>query len=206
MARKSRNSTPPDSLRQSILDAALKVFADKGYGAATIKDIAAEAGVAAGTIYNYAGGKRDLFIQAMRRLILSQPVMSFINGESPGSIEQAVADRLDFVLSCSQTPLVSVISEVLREPDLRQEYAGQIIGPNLKRLESALKQTAKASGYDRYNAPLAARTLISLLIGLIIITRVEGQSSPLLKQSRSKVSRDLTDIIKGALWPPEKAV
>jgi AcrR family transcriptional regulator len=116
MARKSRNSTPPDSLRQSILDAALKVFADKGYGAATIKDIAAEAGVAAGTIYNYAGGKRDLFIQAMRRLILSQPVMSFINGESPGSIEQAVADRLDFVLSCSQTPLVSVISEVLREP------------------------------------------------------------------------------------------
>ncbi len=194
---------PPSDLRRAILDAAVRVFADKGYGAATIKDIAAEANVATGTIYNYADNKRDLFIQAMRQSLLSEPVMNFISGGAPPeSIQQAVADRLDFILSCSQTPLVPILSEVLRDPDLRREYSGQIVGPNLKRLEAALKQTAAAGGYHNYNARLAARVLISLLIGMVIITRIEGEASPLLRQSRSKLTRELTEMVKGALWSP----
>jgi len=39
--------------RNQILDAATKVFAEKGYHLTTIKDIATEAGIADGTIYNY---------------------------------------------------------------------------------------------------------------------------------------------------------
>ncbi len=199
-----KNQTaPPSDLRRAILDAAVRVFADKGYGAATIKDIAAEAKVATGTLYNYADNKRDLFIQAMRQSLLSEPVMNFISGGAPpDSIQQAVADRLDFILSCSQTPLVPILSAGLRDPALTREYAGQIGGPNLKRLESARKQTAAAGGYRNYNARLAARVLISLLIGLIIITRIEGEASPLLHQSRSKLTRELTEIVKGALWSP----
>ena len=41
--------------RNQILDAATKVFAEKGFHSTTIKDIAREAGIADGTIYNYFG-------------------------------------------------------------------------------------------------------------------------------------------------------
>ena len=50
--------------RQEILDAAGRVFVDKGYDAATINDIAAEAGVAAGSIYRYFESKSDLIAEA----------------------------------------------------------------------------------------------------------------------------------------------
>ncbi|GMU41728.1 MAG: hypothetical protein AMXMBFR23_25940 [Chloroflexota bacterium] len=49
--------------RQEILAAARTVFIEKGYAAATINDIAAEAGVAAGSIYRYFPGKADLIAE-----------------------------------------------------------------------------------------------------------------------------------------------
>lgn len=49
--------------RQEILAAARSVFIEKGYAAATINDIATEAGVAAGSIYRYFPAKADLIAE-----------------------------------------------------------------------------------------------------------------------------------------------
>ena len=46
--------------RQEILAAAARVLAQKGYAGATTKEIAEEADVAEGTLYNYFGGKREI--------------------------------------------------------------------------------------------------------------------------------------------------
>lgn len=48
--------------RARILDAAEKAFADKGFAAATISDIARRAKVAEGTIYEYFTNKQDLLM------------------------------------------------------------------------------------------------------------------------------------------------
>ena len=47
--------------RAGILQAALAVFEAKGYYGATMADIAAEAGTATGTLYNFFGSKDELF-------------------------------------------------------------------------------------------------------------------------------------------------
>ncbi len=46
--------------REGLLEAAEQVFADKGIDGARIEDIAARAGVAVGTIYNYFGDSAEL--------------------------------------------------------------------------------------------------------------------------------------------------
>ena len=51
-----------DDKRARILQAAVKVFARKGYFAARVSDIAKKAGVADGTIYLYFRGKEDLLV------------------------------------------------------------------------------------------------------------------------------------------------
>src|SRR4051794_10328990 len=51
---------PSEERRQQIVEAALRVFADKGYAGATIKDIAAEAGVTSGLLYHYFEDKHAL--------------------------------------------------------------------------------------------------------------------------------------------------
>lgn len=50
---------------QRILDAAISVFAEKGFHAARISDIAARAGVADGTVYLYFKNKDELLMAAI---------------------------------------------------------------------------------------------------------------------------------------------
>jgi TetR/AcrR family transcriptional regulator, fatty acid metabolism regulator protein len=49
--------------RKRILEAAVKVFARKGYFAARVSEIAKKAGVADGTIYLYFRGKEDILVK-----------------------------------------------------------------------------------------------------------------------------------------------
>jgi len=55
--------------RREILDAAERVFAARGYEAATIEAIAAAAEFAAGTIYNFFDGKEQLFLAVADRIL-----------------------------------------------------------------------------------------------------------------------------------------
>ncbi len=47
--------------RTKILDAARKVFGDRGFGQATVEEIAAEAGVSNGALYHHFAAKQELF-------------------------------------------------------------------------------------------------------------------------------------------------
>ncbi|HLA78668.1 MAG TPA: TetR/AcrR family transcriptional regulator [Vicinamibacteria bacterium] len=51
-----------DGKRERILEAAVKVFAKKGYFAAKVAEIARKAGVADGTIYLYFRNKEDILV------------------------------------------------------------------------------------------------------------------------------------------------
>jgi len=57
----SSDTNRPDK-RERISDAAIAVFAEKGYHAARVSDVAKEAGVADGTIYLYFRNKEDLLL------------------------------------------------------------------------------------------------------------------------------------------------
>src|SRR5690348_13556083 len=52
-----------------ILEAALKVFAEKGFAAARMDDIARRAGVTKGTIYLYFENKEAVFKQLVREAV-----------------------------------------------------------------------------------------------------------------------------------------
>jgi len=50
----------PKTRKERIMDAALRIFAEKGFQNATITEISKEAGVSEATIYEYYGTKEDL--------------------------------------------------------------------------------------------------------------------------------------------------
>lgn len=55
--------------RKLILEAAVKVFARSGFSAATVNEVAKEAGIANGTVYLYFSTKTELFIQTIKDVI-----------------------------------------------------------------------------------------------------------------------------------------
>src|SRR5215470_14442655 len=68
-----RTRAPAGARRQAILDAALTVFAARGYEAARLDDVAAQAGVAKGTLYLCFKDKQDLFEELVRGAVT--PIM-----------------------------------------------------------------------------------------------------------------------------------
>jgi AcrR family transcriptional regulator len=60
---------PTEERRAQILEAALKVFAEKGFKGATNKDIADAAGISPGLIYFYFENKEDLFFAILENRV-----------------------------------------------------------------------------------------------------------------------------------------
>src|SRR3954452_4900823 len=54
--------------RAKLMTAARKVFAEKGVGAATARDIVRETDLATGTFYNYFDSKEDVFVALLEEL------------------------------------------------------------------------------------------------------------------------------------------
>ncbi|MDH4112343.1 MAG: TetR/AcrR family transcriptional regulator [Actinomycetota bacterium] len=59
--------------RDRIVDAAMRQFAEQGYQGAKVEDIAAELGIAKGSIFQHFGSKAGLFLQAYKRAVLLLP-------------------------------------------------------------------------------------------------------------------------------------
>lgn len=85
MARKTKAET--EQTRSQIIDAARRVFADKGVSRTTLEQIAAEAGVTRGAIYWHFSNKVDLF------LALRDDVLIPLLGQVEASL--AVSDCAD---------------------------------------------------------------------------------------------------------------
>jgi AcrR family transcriptional regulator len=67
MATRTRTRLPASERRERIFAAATEVFAERGYDAASMGEIAARAGVVASVIYHHVGSKRDLAIELLRQ-------------------------------------------------------------------------------------------------------------------------------------------
>jgi AcrR family transcriptional regulator len=59
----------PRDVRRRLLDAAMEVFARKGFHAATLDDVAAEAGLTKGAVYSNFTGKRELFLALLEEQV-----------------------------------------------------------------------------------------------------------------------------------------
>src|SRR5436853_6561303 len=81
MTRRRRRSATSDK-RTRIMDAAIKVFAERGFFTATVAEIARAAGVADGTIYLYFKSKDDLLLR------LFDEKMTELLAEARSALEQ----------------------------------------------------------------------------------------------------------------------
>jgi len=73
----------PDERPQEILDAALTVFAERGYRNTRLEDVGDAAGVTKGAIYHYFANKEDLLLRAIEQR----------SEEAFGRIEEIVRDK-----------------------------------------------------------------------------------------------------------------
>ncbi len=165
--------------REIILRAATRIFLDSGYGAASMDEIAREAGVSKQTVYSHFGDKEALFGATIREKCdrLMQPIiMPQPAGDDPQTALTAIARRfLGLILTPeNMAHFRAVVAESGRFPELAEAFYRS--GPLL-----AVEYLAKYLGeLDRKNTlkvvhpEQAARLFFAMLRGDLYMRQVLG--------------------------------
>ncbi len=175
----------PEGSRNRLLDAAVEVFARRGYERATIDEIAAEAGLSKGTVYWHFDSKADLF-QALLEERFDRPVEAVMEITRTASPEEPSAPAVSAEVArlfASQPRLVQLMQEywaaAARDPAMRERYVAR-----QRRLRGALVETLRVRQERLGAVPFAlppeqlATAFLALAVGLAMEAEVDPGSVP----------------------------
>jgi AcrR family transcriptional regulator len=167
-----------DGCRQKLLGQAFTLFAERGYAAVTMRDIAKELKVSTGTLYHYFPTKEALF----RGLISSFSERDGLQmaGQNPkASLEQRLMNLVKFM------------------EDQEDYFRQQIM--LLVSVHQAMKDTPQTQTHEaaqRYRQTVTDLTglneaevtlVLSQLLGLVLLRLFEGSSEPFSRQAKPLV-------------------
>lgn len=79
-----------DSQRAAILDAAIELLAERGYAGCSMSAVAAQAGVATGSVYRHFPGKAELVAELFRLVVTREVQAVELAAEQPGTAPERV--------------------------------------------------------------------------------------------------------------------
>jgi AcrR family transcriptional regulator len=189
--------------RNQILDAATKVFAEKGFHPTTIKDIAKEAGIADGTIYNYFDNKTALMIGIFDRLNESdkrvEDFAKFTEVDFRSFMKAYLRHRLTLFQTGNFEVFRIVLSEIMVNKELRELYYRKILEPTFSMAETYFKQWAAKNIIKPINVSLAMRAISGMVLGLIVEHIIGDQT---LEKKWDELPDFLTDMILDGIGVP----
>lgn len=163
-----------DDRPKEICAAALEVFAESGFAAARVDDIARRAGISKGTLYLYFEDKADLFRAVVRSAV--SPNLEAIT-EALSSADFPFATLYPMLLGrfaemTSRVPVGAVAKMVIGEsrnfPELAKVWHDEVVGKGLAAM-TTLVERAQARGEVRAGDPrLFVFSMISpMLMGVL---------------------------------------
>jgi AcrR family transcriptional regulator len=160
-----------------ILEAALKVFAAKGFAAARMEDIARQAGVTKGTIYLYFETKETVFKALVRESVGTtiDTVAADVDGfeGSASVLIRMVVTRITQVLLDSDKVVLPkiVIAESANFPWLAEFYRFEVIERGLGLMSALVKRGIERGEFRDFPPDHIARLVIAPVL-LAAIWRV----------------------------------
>ncbi len=191
--------------RERILDAAVRVFAKKGFHATRVSEIAKTAGVADGTIYLYFRSKDELLVSLFEDRV--ERLLRFLHTELP---ERATAsDRLRRIIELQlgllegERDLAEVVTVIIRQSTkLMKEYAAPKFTAYLDAIARVVAD-GQATGElrDDLSPHLAARAIFGALDG-ITMTWALGKAD---RGGLVRASGQLAELVLRGLAPRSEA-
>lgn len=149
--------------REQLIGVARSVFAERGYEAASVEEIAERAGVSKPVVYEHFGGKDRLYAVVVDREVgaLLAPIIGAFEAPHPRQALQQAADAFlgyieeqadGFRILVRDAPVGSSTGTL-----------PAVVGTIAAKAESLLASEFAARGYDPEVAPLYARALVGMV-------------------------------------------
>jgi AcrR family transcriptional regulator len=185
-----------------ILDAAIAVFAEKGFAAARMDDIARRAGVTKGTIYLYFQGKEDVFKTLVRESIgptIAANVANAQDFEGPSSdLIRMVLTAVSNLLNTDRVVIPKIVlSEAGNFPELERFYREEVLDRGLGLLSGIVERGIARGEFRRLPSDHVARLCMApiLLIALWRTSFARFDTTPF--DSQAFVQTHIDVLLKG---------
>jgi AcrR family transcriptional regulator len=179
--------------REGLLDAAMRLFCERGFHATSLDLVAAEAGYTKGAVYSNFASKEDLFFALYERRVEQEAtrLREVLKGSTPAEVAEAVVARRR---GGTDDGWLAVFFEfwahVLRNPALRERFERLHRQGRAPMLEATQRMFKRKPGVDAESFNLAATAMVTGL-------SLEQLTDPSL-DAGAVTARMLEMLIKGA--------
>jgi AcrR family transcriptional regulator len=184
-----------EATRAKLVEAAYRLFLRRGFHGASMRQIADEAGLAVGGIYNHFASKEEIFaavLDAYHPYHVMVPALEETQGETVEVFIRDAAGRIRAAIAGRETKLLPLVFTELVE--FQGRHLQQVAKRVLPSLMSFMQRLAGRRGNLRpLPLPVILRAFISLMVGYVL-TEVALKGSPLLKQNQFDWFGGLVDI------------
>lgn len=196
--RPTQRALAKQRTREKILASAKSLFTEKGYEGATIRDIAAAAGMSTGAVFASFTDKSDLFneiIGADR-----ESLFEVMRSEAVGaSAEEALNAMFDagYRFTLADLPLMQATMSVSWSPDLGAQVRGRLNRRPITELVSEILTSSIGRGElsQNTNVPLISQMLWDCYLANFRHAAFEGWG---LSELRTRLAEQIRVILGGA--------
>jgi AcrR family transcriptional regulator len=136
-----------DEREREVLQAALTVMVEDGFGAMTIDRVAAEAGASKATLYRRWSNKAELVAEAIR-----SHVIKHFEPPDSGNLRTDLTAYLRFLQESFEGPdgalMTALTAERVRHPDLAEEFDRQFVAEKRRQLRTMFERAIARGELD----------------------------------------------------------
>lgn len=196
---RARADAPPAPVAQRLLEAATRLFAEKGFESTSVQEIVEAAGVTKGAMYHYFGSKDDLLYEIYARVLRMQTERLEQLADAEGSVQQRLAEAAADVVQTSIANLDDTViffrSMHLLAPDKRATVRGDRRRYH-ERFRALIEEGRGAGVFRRdVDADLVVDFFFGAVHHLPSWYRAEGPLRP------EQIGRNFADLLLASLRP-----
>ena len=206
MGLEDRRKREKDQRRSAILNAARKLFFEKGFRYVTVENIARKAELSKGSIYLYFSSKREIYTQILLNDIdkfNKKSSLIFQNGKSAAELVMDFAFiYVDFFLNDRELFRI-MMTFMLHTEDMNlaetvNQHIIEVTNNTVKIIETILQQGIEKGEFPSdINLRLSRNAMWGLLNGIISLHLFTGKEAHKEERIRSAVKASLDIFING---------
>jgi AcrR family transcriptional regulator len=194
----SRRRLAPTARRELIEKAATQVFAERGYEAATMQEIAQAAGVVASVLYDHYRSKKELYVALLERHgreLIGETIRSPANSDLRTELRQRIDD---FLKAIEDDPFVWRL--MFRDPPADGEVGGVHARVQADASEAiAVVLAADTAVHGRSRNELSIPPVATAIVAEMIKSSLDGLAA-WWWEHREVTREDLASIATALLW------
>ena len=194
----SRRERKKAERRERIFNAAIEVFAEKGFRNATIKDIAEVADVGEGTIYSYFDSKDDLLMAILDELseikLRNIFAAEALDADYADWTYKQILENMERFRGAPTQMYLAALPELLSNPQLRENFYGALQS-TFEHAEQHMNQRIERKHIRPFNVPVAARILASVSLGWHVLMLMGDPIAMKTIDEPEQFARTLVEIV-----------